>query len=76
MIQELDLEEKKSLEEIIETINDGMREKAKKGRIICKANFKYNSMWNGKYYAIKQVAAVISEENDEIVVVTVYTFYF
>lgn len=32
---------------------------------------------NGFYhYAIKQVAPVISEEPEEIIVVTVYTFFF
>jgi hypothetical protein len=30
----------------------------------------------GKLYRIKQVAPVIKEETNEIVVITVYTFYF
>ncbi len=29
-----------------------------------------------KHYAIKQVAPVIKDEGDEIIVITVYTFYF
>ena len=29
-----------------------------------------------QYYPIKQVAPVIKEEDDEIIVITVYTFYF
>ena len=32
--------------------------------------------WNGRRYAIKQVAPVIKEETNEIVVITVSTFYF
>jgi hypothetical protein len=33
-------------------------------------------LWAGRIYAIKQVLAVMAEEPDEFVVVTVYTFYF
>ena len=32
--------------------------------------------WQDKFYAIKQVAPVVKEEANEIVVITVYTFYF
>jgi len=39
-------------------------------------NFQYQAEWQGKFSAIKQVAAVAVEEQNEIVVVTVYTFYF
>lgn len=39
-------------------------------------NFEYNSAWQNRHYAIKQVAPVIVEEAEEIVVITVYTFYF
>jgi len=36
----------------------------------------YGRTWQGKFYAIKQVAPVIKEDDREIVVITVYTFYF
>jgi len=39
-------------------------------------NFQYAARWQDKYYAIKQVAPVVAEEQNENVVVTVYTFYF
>lgn len=39
-------------------------------------NFAFRAHWNGRYYAIKQVAPVVVEKADELVVVTVYTFYF
>ena len=32
--------------------------------------------WDGKYYSVQQVAPVVAQEPDRIVVVTVYTFYF
>ncbi len=63
-------------DEVIETIRSGSRETAKHGRELCRENFQFNADWNGRRYAIKQVAPVIKEEANEIVVITVYTFYF
>lgn len=39
-------------------------------------NFPYDRTWNGKIYAFRQVRPVFVEEETEIVVVTVYTYYF
>ena len=57
-------------------IEHGSREPAKRGRSLCRYNFAHDGMWQGKHYAIKQVAPVIKEELEEVVVVTVYTFFF
>ena len=65
-----------SEEEIAEAISKGARESAKHGREICRYNFKFDRNWQGRHYPIKQVAPVIKEEPHEIVVITVYTFYF
>jgi hypothetical protein len=46
------------------------------GRVLCRHNVSFNREWSGTFYAVKQVAPVIREESDEIVVITVYTFYF
>jgi hypothetical protein len=62
--------------EIREAIEQGIREPAKRGRFIYRLNFQYGAEWQGKLYAIKQVAPVVAEEQNEIVVVMVYTFYF
>ncbi len=43
---------------------------------MCRINVPFGRDWQGSIYAIKQVAAVIVEEPEETVVVTVYTFYF
>jgi len=43
---------------------------------MCRYNFLFNRKWQGKHYAVKQVAPIIKEESNEIVVITVYTFYF
>ena len=44
--------------------------------MLCRYNFSHNGLWQGNHYAIKQVAPVIKEEPEEIVVITVYTFFF
>jgi hypothetical protein len=62
--------------EVREAIRRGTRQPAKQGRTLCRFNFPYGRLWQGKLYAIKQVAPVIVEETHEIVVITVYTFYF
>jgi len=63
-------------EEIQIAVETGTREQAKSGRTLCRANFQFDDVWNGQQYSIKQVAPVIIEEEDETVVITVYTYYF
>lgn len=62
--------------EVIETIRNGERVPAKRGRQGYRKNFQYNRRWGGRTYAIKQVLAIVAEETDTLIVVTVYTFYF
>ena len=62
--------------EVKEAIERGLREPAKRGRMIYRHNFQYRAKWQGRYYAIKQVAPVVVETDHEFVVVTVYAFYF
>jgi hypothetical protein len=42
----------------------------------CLKEFDYNSEWNQKWYATKQVRPIFVEEDREIVVITVYTYYY
>ncbi len=49
---------------------------AELGRKECRKDFPFDALWNGKHYATKQVRPVFAEEVTEIVVVTVYTYYF
>lgn len=65
-----------SEDEVLQAVREGIREPAKKGRLLCKYNFPFDKTWQGRTYPVKQVAPVIREETDEIVVITVYTFYF
>lgn len=62
--------------EVLEAIRYGSREPVKRGREMCRYNFSFGAFWHGNYYSIKQVAPVIKDEPDGIVVITVYTFYF
>ena len=74
--QEQCLERGATEAEVRQAIEQGSREPAKKGRELCRLNLPFGENWQGISYAIKQVAPVIKEEPDEIVVITVYTFYF
>ena len=50
--------------------------KAELERLDCRKDFPFGQNWNGKVYATKQVRPVFVDEVGEIVVITVYTYYF
>jgi hypothetical protein len=52
------------------------RMQAELGRLDCRKNFPFGAEWNGHPYATKQVRPVFVDEPNEIVVITVYTYYF
>jgi hypothetical protein len=62
--------------EIRETIQTSQWEKVELGRLQCKKDFTFNKIWNDKEYKTKQVKPIFTEEKNEIVVVTVYVYYF
>ena len=45
-------------------------------RLECRKNYAYDKDWNGKLYVTKQVRPIFVDEPDEIVVVTIYSYYF
>ncbi len=63
-------------EEVIEVIQTSEWQPAELGRLECKKDFKFESIWNKKHYNIKQVRPIFVEEEKEIIVVTLYTYYF
>lgn len=65
-----------SQNEVIEAITNGEAIPAKHGRISYRKNIQYNNKWGGKLYHIKQIMAIVKKEANNIVVITVYTFYF
>lgn len=62
-------------EEIIETIETSKRIPSELNRLECRKDFAFNKLWNNKIYKTKQVRPIFVEEN-KIVVVTVYVYYF
>jgi len=62
--------------EISEAIRSSAWGAADLGRLECSKNFAYNKEWNNKHYKTKQVKPIFAEEPNEIVVVTVYVYYF
>ena len=63
-------------EEISEAIETAPWCSAASGRQECRKDFAYGREWNGRYYATKQVRPIFVEEATEIVVITVYVYYF
>ena len=57
-------------------IRQGKREPAQRGLWMYRLNLEFQRLWDGRYYAIQQVAPIVAEEPDRFVVITVYTFYF
>lgn len=62
--------------EIVSTIITGNRKPTKNGRYKYQATLQYNNDWQGKFYSLKKVVPIVAETDTELVVITVYTFYF
>jgi len=63
-------------EEVELAVRSGHTEPARKGRTTFRKNFAFNGRWRGKSYTVKQVAPIVAEEADRLVVVTVFVYYF
>lgn len=62
--------------EVQNAIQNGVWQAASSRRFECRYNFSFGQMWNGRFYTTKQVRPIFVEEDEEIVVVTVYTYFF
>ena len=65
-----------SIQEVVEAISTEPWQPAELGKLECRKDFVYNALWNQRQYETKQVRPVFVEEPGEIVVVTVYVYYF
>lgn len=65
-----------TIAEVEEAIRTCAWQPAELGRWECLVNLPYGKEWNGRIYDTKQVRPVFVDESTEIVVVTVYTYYF
>ncbi len=62
--------------EVVETIRSSTWLPASKELLEASRDFPYDGEWNGRHYATKQVRPIFIEEEDEIVVVTVFSYFF
>jgi hypothetical protein len=74
--QEQCIERGTNEQEIIEAIRNGTRQTAKQGRYKYQIIIQFNSYWQGNFYPLKKVVPVVTETEDELIVITVYTYYF
>ena len=63
-------------QEVIAAIQTAPWQPAEHGRLECRKDLPFHAEWNGKYYTTKQVRPVFADDLDEIVVVTIYVYYF
>lgn len=63
-------------QEVMDAVRLVPWEPAEQGRMQCRKEFVFGRDWNDRIYGTKQVRPIFAEEADEIVVVTVYVYYF
>jgi hypothetical protein len=61
---------------VVETIQSSPWEAAELGRLQCRKDFPFGGEWNGAVYATKRIRPIFVEEEVEIVVVIVYTYFY
>ncbi len=66
---------KASEEEVKKTIRETPRLPEEKGRLTCARTFPFYAEHYGRFYRSKDVVPIFVEEAEEIVVITVYTFF-
>lgn len=62
--------------EIAEAIRESPWAEAERGRKECQKDFAFGREWNGHFYGTKRVRPIFVDEPQEILVVTVYVYYF
>jgi len=65
-----------TIEEVEKAIKESKWIFNKRNKYECFLDIPFNKEWNGKIYETKQIKPIFVEEEKEIVVITVYTFYF
>ena len=62
-------------EDVVAAVSEGQWRPADRGRMEAEKAFPYDADWNGKQYKIKRVRPIFVEEEQTVVVVTVYVYY-
>ena len=60
---------------VLLAVRIGAREPAQRGMFLHRLDVPFGGTWHKRQYDTMQVAAVVAEEFDRLVVVTVYTFF-
>ena len=63
-------------QEVVEAIRAAPWRRTEVGRLEGRKNFAYGQYWNDRFYTTEQVHPIFVDEAHEIVVVTVYVYYF
>ena len=61
--------------EVKKTIHEATWLPAEKGRLTCARTLPFYAEHYGRFYRSKEVVSIFVEEEEEIVVITVYTFF-
>ena len=64
-----------SEDEVIAVLNQGEVLKSVSGRKVKEMAFPFNAQWQGRSYEQKKVRVVYTEERDDLIVITVYTYF-
>ena len=62
--------------EVVTTVREEPWRPADRGRFEAAREFVYNADWNGTRHGMKRVRPIFAERTSEIVIVTVYTYYY
>lgn len=62
--------------EVEETIRTSQWQQAESGRLQCRRDFVFARHWNDVFYRTKQIRPIFVDEPAEIIVITVYVYYF
>jgi hypothetical protein len=62
--------------EVEQAIRESPWQPAELGRLECRKAYPFGKDWNKKLYSTKEVRPIFIEQPDEIVVVTVYTYFY
>lgn len=62
--------------EIIAAIREAEWQASEHGRLECRLEFAFGDVWNKKFYETKQVRPIFVDEATEIVVITVYSYFY
>lgn len=65
-----------SFEEVERAIRNGIWRPAAQGRTETDLETEFNSDWNGRHYKTKTIRPIFVDEPEEVVVITVYVYYY